>query len=339
MKNICIIFSFLITSVSLIGQDQVKILIDEGVQLHDEKKFDKAIEKYKEALVIDSDSWLACYELSYTYFELKDYENCIQYAEESINNDRNNSYSSYVILGSAYDLMGKPKKAVKTYGKGIKKFFDKYLLYYNLGLTQYNLMESNDAKKNIEKAIELNPNHASSHLVLAHIGANDAQRTPAVLSLYYFLMLEPDSQRSKDALDLLKRLLKKGVTRRDENNVDVTLTMNKGNEFGASELMMSLLEASKNLEENKDKSPGELFYENTESFFTILSELNEKNKAKDFHKRFYVPFFKQVVAEGHVEAFSYYIQISSEDKEVLLWLEMNRDKIAKFASWFETQNN
>lgn len=326
-------------TVTLAGQSQVELLVEEGSKFHDEKNYDKAIEKYKEALAIDSDSWLVHYEMAFTYYESKDYENTIIHAEESIKSDENNAYYSYVILGSAYDLVGKPKKAIKVYEKGIKKFPEKYLLYYNLALTTYNLNDLKSAEPNVIKAIQLNPNHSTSHLLLAYMNNQKGLRSKTVLSLYYFLMLEADSPRSPDALKLLKNLLKKGVSRRDEKTIDVKLTMNDDDQFGASELMMSLLEASKSLEENKDKSEGVLFYENTESFFTILSELNEEEKKRDFHKSFYVPYFKKMSRDGHVEALSYYIQMSAKEREVLLWLEANGDKINQFGTWFENTSH
>lgn len=339
MKNLFVFYLLLQGCISLTAQSQIELLVNEGTKLHDEKKYTQAIEKYKEALKLDPQSWLAHYEMAFTYYESKSYENTITHAEESIKNDKNNAYYSYVILGSAYDLVGKPKKAIKVYEKGIKKFPEKYLLYYNLALTKYNINDLKGAEPHAIKAIKLNPNHASSHLLLAHLNKNKGLRSKAVLSLYYFLLLEADSPRSKDALTLLKSLLEKGVTRRDEKNIDVTLNMNDDKEFGASDLMMSLLEASKSLEENKDKSTGVLFYENTESFFKILGELNEKNKKQDFHKSFYVPYFKKMVVDDHVETLSYYIQMSSKDREVLLWLETNGGKISKFGEWFENTSH
>ncbi|TMM58148.1 tetratricopeptide repeat protein [Maribacter algarum] len=331
-------FFFLLVGFSLKGQSQVDSLVNEGTKYHDEKNYEKAIEKYQEALKINPDSWLAHYEIAFSSYEMKDYENAILNAEKSIKNDKNSAYYSYVILGSAYDIIGKPKKAIRAYEKGIKKFPKKYLLYYNLALTYYNLNDIINAEPNAIKAIEFNPSHPSSHLLLAYMNNQKGERSKTVLSLYYFLMLEANSPRSKEALNLLNSLHKKGVTRRDEKNIDVVVNVNDDKDFGASELMMSLLEASKNLEENKDKSQGELFFENTKSFFTILGELNDKKPKSSFQKRFYVPFFKKLVHDKHTEAFSYYIQMSSEDKEVLTWLELNGNQIEKFGNWYENQN-
>ncbi len=335
MKNALFLFLFFMGNIALYSQSKVETLINEGIKLHDKKNYEKAIEKYGAALELEPDSWLAHYEMAFSYFESKDYENAIVHCEESIKSDQNNAYYSYVVLGSAYDLINKPKKAIKTYEKGIRKFPKQYLLYYNLALTHYNLKNTKKAEPNAIRAIELNPKHSSSHLLLAYMSNQKGERTKTVLSLYYFLMLEADSSRAKDALDLLKNLQQKGVTQRDEKNIDVVLSINDDNEFGASDLMMSLLQASNNLEENKDKPKEELFYENTKSFFTILGELNEKEEKKDFHKSFYVPYFKKMVDDGHVETLSYYIQISSQDKAIMLWLELNGKKIEEFSSWFE----
>ncbi len=338
MKKGLIWIFLLAACIATRGQAPSEKLIDEGIELHEEKKYTEAIAKYEEALKLDPTSWRAHYEMAFSYYASKDYENAIVHAEESIKNDKNNAYYSYVVLGSAYDLINKPKKAIKTYEKGIKRFPKMYLLHYNLGLTHYNLNDLKDAEDHVVKAIKLNPNHASSHLLLAYMTNKQGERSKTILSLYYFLTLEADSPRSKDALHLLKQLQKKGVTKRDDKNVDIVLTMDDNKDFEASDLMLSLLQAANHSEENNDKSAEELFFENTKSFFTILGELNEKKKRKDFWEDFYVSHFYRLIEDGHCEALSYYVQMSSEEKPIMLWLELNGKKIEEFDDWFEKNN-
>jgi len=165
MKKLFILYILLFICATTKAQSSIQKLINEGIEFHDKKQYQKAIDKYKEALKIDTNSWLANYEIAFSYFQLKDYENTIKHSEKSIKNDKNNAYYSYIILGSAYDLINKPQKAIKTYKKGIHKFPKVFLLHYNLSLTYYNLKDIKNAEPYAIKAIQLNPNHSSSHLI------------------------------------------------------------------------------------------------------------------------------------------------------------------------------
>ncbi len=98
----------------------------------------------------------------------------------------------------------------------------------------------------------------------------------------------------------------------------------------AAELMLSLLEASNALEENKDKTEQELFIENSESFFKIIGEQNEK---KNFWWAFYADFYAAMIKAGHNEVFCNYITQSKKDEKVIEWLNANEDKVTAFSKW------
>ena len=81
-----------------------------------------------------------------------------------------------------------------------------------------------------------------------------------------------------------------GVERKDEKNINVSVPFtSKSDDFGAAEMMISLLEASKYAEENKNKTEMEIFIEKNKSIFSILGELKKENKG--FWWDFYVTKF------------------------------------------------
>lgn len=333
MKSVFAFLFFISIGMSALGQKDAQTLVNEGIKLHDGKEYLKAIQKYEEALKLDKDSWLAHYEMAFSYFELKNYEKAIEHSEISIKHDKNNAYFSYVILGSAYDLINNPKKAIKTYQKGIKKFPEVSLLHYNLALTYYQQKDLASAEPHAIEAIKLNPGHPSSHLILAYLNYDKGKRIESVLPLYHFLMLEPNSPRAEQALNVLHGLLEKGVSKDGDKNVNITLSVSKEeDDFGAAEMMMSLLEASKNLEENEGKTSEELFFENSVSMFKILGELKDKKK-KGFWWNFYVPYFYKMAQDDQVETMAYLIQLSSQKEPVLNWLRTNETKLESFSQW------
>ncbi|MCL2101892.1 MAG: hypothetical protein FWH22_09310, partial [Fibromonadales bacterium] len=106
-------------------------------------------------------------------------------------------------------------------------------------------------------------------------------------------------------------------------------------EFSAAEMMLAMLEASNSLEKNKDKTPEELFVNNSESFFSTLGVLKENGKKKsNIWWDFYIPFFYDLAKSEYIDVFCYYISISSNEKAIE-WLETNDDRFEDFGKWIK----
>lgn len=334
MKQLPIILSLLITSLLVKGQDnQFDNLIQQGIKLHDNGEYEKAIEKYNEALEIQPNSSLANYEISYSYLSLKDYENAEKYSKQVIENNNGHELHSYIVYGTALDLQGKTKKSVKVYEEALKSY-DHYLLHYNHAISCFNLGDIEKAYESTINAIMNNASHASSHLLLSSIMEKKGSRIKSVLPLYFFLLIEPNSPRSNSAYENLVNKLDFGVEKKSEKEIDVSIPLNDSEDadFGAAEMMISLSKASNYTEENENKSEMELFAENNKSIFSVLGEL-KKNKSKGIWWEFYVTFFYDIVQNDHIRAYSYYISQSSGKQEVYDWVESNREDLDNFLNW------
>ena len=292
MKKHFLIFGLLLLSTFLYSQISVDSLVEVGIQYHDNGEFVQAIETYKTALEIEPNSPLVNYEIALTYMYSGDYQNAIKHSDKVIK--RNDKYllQAYLVKGSCLDYLGKTKESIKLFKKGIKKFGDDHLLYYNLGYNYYNIKEFDKAEKAFIKAINTKANHASSHLFLGYLMYEKNQRVQSLLSLHFFLLLEPNSERSQNAYNLLQSQLSGGVERNQEEpgKIDIFLSPDQlKSEFGTIDMMITILEASKSLEENEGKSDDQMFIENTTSFFKILGEHKTKENT-GFWWDFYVPF-------------------------------------------------
>lgn len=314
-------------------ENQIKELVSQGIELHDQGKYDEAIAKYKAALAIDKNSSEANYELSYTYLETQHYEEGIKHSKLVIEQNSDNQHGAYIILGSCLDLAGKPEKAIKIYKEGLEKFPNSNLLNYNLALTSYNQKDYDGAEKAAINAIIAKPTHGSSHIILAATMKAKGQRVKALLSTYYFLMLEPNSKRSKNNYNSLRTLLGQGVEKKDEKSINVNVPLNPSNdnEFDAAEMMVSMLAASQFTEENKNKSELELFAETTNKFFSVLGEL--KNEKTGFWWDFYVTKLYDLVQTNNDTAFSYHISQSNDSEIVTKWMTDNANKMQSFSNW------
>ena len=337
MKKIILTITLLLASLFIFSQNNTESFIKEGIQYHDSGKFDKAIESYKKALKLDPKSTLIHYEIALSYVSKGDYKQAVKYSDFVLKQKDKYMLQAYLTKGSALDMMGKTKKSIKLFEKALKKEEKHYLLHYNLGVNYYKIGKLDKAEENMIEAIGLNPNHASSHLILANIHHQKGNSVQTLLASHYFLFLEPDSKRTPDVTQFLQKYFGGNVSKDPSkpNNINISLSSNFDEQFGAVELMVSLLEASKTLEENKGKTDDEMFVENTESFFTILGELKEK-KNKSIWWDFYTPFFYDLSKTKHLETYCKYITQQANEKSQV-WLSENENKLIEFDAWLQSQ--
>ena len=336
MKNFLLILGILLTT-SCFGQGKIDSLVKIGIQYHDNGEYEKAIKVYNEALKIDPKSTLVNYELALTYMYSGDNEKVIKHSDVVIKQKKDHLLPAYIAKGSALDNLGKTKQSIELFKKAITEFGDNYLLYYNLGVNYSKIQDNINAEKAFINAIMNNPNHTSSHYGLALVEKEQNQRVQSLLSLYYFLFLEPSSKRAEIAYQLLKEQLV-GSVKKDENNpmnINIFLDPQRmDSEFSPAELMLAMLEASNPLEENK--TPDELFVDNTKSFFTVLGELSENDKKTNIWWSVYVPFFYDLAKSEYIDVFCYFISISSNEN-AREWLKTNNEKFENFGKWINEE--
>ncbi|MGE0021903.1 MAG: tetratricopeptide repeat protein [Draconibacterium sp.] len=332
MKKTRLLFLLILTlfAISVSAQTPTaQDIVNEGIKYHDEGNYPKAIETYKKALEINPNSGLALYEMALTYFTIKDYQNAEIASKKAIDANDDHKMHAYMMLGNSLDMLGEPKKAIKAYEKAIKDY-DNYLLYYNYALACLNAGETEKAYDAAIKAILNNSSHASGHLILSQVMEKKGSRIKAMLPLYFFLMLEPNSARSEVNYKALRGFIDLGVTQTSKKNINVSVPTDKDADFGAAEMMISLSRASNALEENKDKTDLELFANNNEKIFLMLGELKKENTG--FWWDFYVPFFYEMATKNLVKPYSYYIS-QSAGEEAGKWIEENEAEFEKFKNW------
>ncbi|MCV9389059.1 tetratricopeptide repeat protein [Reichenbachiella ulvae] len=329
-----VLFCLILNGTSAWAQKTMEEYVKEGIDYHDRGQYDLAIEAYQQALAINENSDLVNYEIAMTYHFAKQYDKALAHADKVIQLNEKYLIPAYTTKGNCLDAMGQSEEAIKTYQEALARLGDNYLLYYNMALTYYNMNRSEASEAAALQAIRINPKHASSHLLLGYLLRDQEKKVQSILSLHYFLFLEPHSSRSKGAFDLLTDQFYGNVEKGGGSDVTINLSsgsLDKKNEFGSAELMISMLAASNNLEENKDKSTEELFVSNSESFFKILGEIKKK-KYRGLWWEFYVPFYYDMAQTWHLETYCYYIS-QSDNPEAQAWLKANTKRLDLFNAW------
>jgi tetratricopeptide (TPR) repeat protein len=312
-----------------------KDIIKEGADLHDKGDFDGAIARYEQVLKENPNDIEALYEMSFSYFAKKDYQKSLEISQRAAQYKSNLLPIIYGQIGNAFDELGDSKKALEYYKAALKLDPSLFLVHFNMAVMYARAGKLTEARESCKQSALLNPNYGSAQRLMGAIFDKDGYRVPALLASSRFLILEPNTKRSEAALQAITKIMEMGVSDGgDGKNIHIFMdpkTKKDEGDFDGVTLLMSLMKAADLTEENKKKSEWERRVHNFETLFAVLGE--QKTDKSKFTWKFYAPYFVEMKAKGHVEAFVYYIHQSSSTREVGDWLNQNRDKVASFLSW------
>jgi len=343
MKNLYLIIALLLLTAAVVRaqNDNTETLIKEGITLHDKGEYKAALKKYNEVLAMDKNNGEAMYEASITYMSLKNYEKSIEYCDRLIATGENATLA-YINKGTALDLMGDYDKSVAVYKEGIEKYPDEFLLHFNLGITYMKGNEIKKAEMKMYDALQNNPEHSSSNLILAYTQVYQQSKVRAILAFYYFLMLESGSPRARKAFIALNEMMGAGVTKEGSNKININIAADRDttDPFYMADFYLSILSASMHSGDYAKMSESEKFYEYTKGFIDFIGDKVNTEAEHNFYINFYVRFLRDVEKEGLLKAYCYAISATSI-KESENWVEKNKSEVIKLYDWFEryTSNN
>lgn len=305
------------------GQRKIDPLLRKGIEYHDSRQYDKAIEAYKQALQIDSTSAEAMYELSLSLLQSGDFESAIHYSDKLIDRDDKFAILAYNTKGSSLNYMGRPNEAIAVFLEGIERYEDFPHLYYNLGLAYFATKDYGKAKEAYLHTLRLNPKHSGAHLNLGRTMMMEDKRIESLLGLYYFLLLEPATDRSEWASTTMQ---------------EVFFNLNEsGSDYQeADKKLIKLLEENER-EIIQGDSGFDLFIKDTKAFFLVLNDIQEVTNPQEASVwDNYISFFKLLSIRGYTEPFCYYIS-HQFNPEAEVWRKKNEARLTDFARWLAQQ--
>lgn len=355
MKKNTLFAIFLIALFGLKAHSQnptVDELLQEGVELHDAGEYEEAIDRYLEVLEIDSTSLLAIYEISLSYLALKDFENSMEYSTRVIDSGHEQlSLGAYAVKSEALAEMDRVDEAIALLQVGLDAYGDEYLLHFNLALNYYKKGDINKTLEHVKRAIDVDKTHSGAFLLYAYTLNDKGLWVQGILSFQMFLLLEPDSRRSKNAFEELLQTMQ--IRKRSEplersfiqqqlmrNQPDTALHANEipplSIEGGLNRNLVyhaitttldSLTTSGEEIDEFTQ------FKAVNKAILDVLEKESLKNEEGIFWT-FYVPFFSRIAESDYYDTFCRYISVSYYP-ESLEWWQQNPDAAVNFVIWFE----
>jgi antitoxin component YwqK of YwqJK toxin-antitoxin module/Flp pilus assembly protein TadD len=308
-------------------------VIEEGIRLYDDGRYDQAIAKYKTISRNDTNYIEALAELALAYIADKQNRQAVDVCHEALKVPSAFQFNLYNSLGTALDEMNRSDEAIAAYKEGIKKFPYKYLLPFNLAVTYLKGEQRDSALVYLQRAITLNPYHASSHLRLGMLYLEQGRVIPAMLALSFFLGLEPNSERGNNVILLLNKVAA-GEYEFDKSKL-VDPAAFKDDDFSEVD---ALFHSQVSLSA-KYKSSTRLNFPVTKQMQLILEKLKYNAGDKGFCMQTYVPFFLQMNKDKQYPVFAYWSLASVNMKEITKWFRKNKSKVNDFVEWERKQIN
>ncbi|MET4108103.1 tetratricopeptide repeat protein [Hymenobacter sp. UYP22] len=319
-------------------------LVQQGVALFDQGKYDEAVLRYKEALKQNGSNSTARYELAMTYNALDRNEEAVELCRQILKEDPKPGASFYSTYGNALDGLKKPKEAAKVYQEGLKRYPNDGALHFNLGVTQATALgQPAEAIGSMQQSVRYRPGHANSLNALSLLLQQEGNRVPALLTRLRLLQVEPTGARAEAALARFDALLGQGVEKTGAKAVTINIspetlknTGKKGrpDNFSAADMLLSMSGAMDYSEENKDKTPTEQLIRKLDALISVLDELHPAQQ-EGFTWQYLVPYFVELKKQGYLPALAYAVQESraARTPEVHNWLANHTATVEEFRSW------
>src|SRR5262245_26182558 len=308
-----------------------------GIMLYDQRKYDEAIARFEEVAKDSPDNMIALYELALAYSAKKESQKAIDLAA------RGTQYKLpppqlgqfYAMIGNLLDMAGEPKRAVEVYQKGIEATPTVGLLYYNMAVTYSGTLNDPDAaKKALKQGAMADPNHAGTQLMLAKLFLADDLKSPALMALSRFLLLEPATQRTAEAYPLWIRILNGGPTN-PQGGLSISVNPNQKKDEGdltKLDLFIGLSKAAA-AKTSEGASQIQSLAAQFDNLLGVYASADPGDDKGTFLWTYYLPFFSEMRARKLVEPFIYFVSQRTTMPGTREWLNANRERVNALLGW------
>lgn len=328
-------------------RERAQALMDLGIKLMDEGNTKEAIGYLEEAKKLDPDDPSYDYEIAFAYNIDKNYKKVIKVCE-GLTKHKNVFPKVYQMLGNAYDYDGNPKKAIKTYERGMNVFPNAGNLYLERGNMELMKEEYNAALEFYIEGTKVEPMYPSNYYWCAKLYLSTENEYLGMIYGEIFINLERNSGRTVEISELLYNTYKSEITFPTDTSVSVSFASNTINV--SSEDLKKKNSAENLIAQLTRTSYGLSVYEMTLAL-SVVSEREVSLESLDrirtkFRENYYsteqnvaypnalFEYQKTIQEAGHMEAYNYWLLSQGDSDGFTTWMEANESKWDDFIDWY-----
>jgi len=189
--------------------DEALPLFNSGIELFQAEKFLEAAGQFERALVVRPDFFEALENLAFSYFRAEQYEKAIETAKKALE-IKPDSYQMLKTISVSYSALGDEVKA-SEYLEKMKVLPDAQFSpeeLYNMAVTAANQGNDQEAKTYFVRSVELKPDFALGHyqLGMCYFRLQDFEEAKKELTKY--VELDPEGEHVKVAQAVLDHITK-----------------------------------------------------------------------------------------------------------------------------------
>ncbi|MBK8147284.1 MAG: tetratricopeptide repeat protein [Acidobacteria bacterium] len=317
-----------------------KFLMQQGIALHDNKKFDVAIQKYQLVLDENPDCTAAMYEMALSYAAKGDVDKALEIAMNGVKYKSTELSLFYILIANTWDDQGKSQDSIELYKDAIKFLKDEKnsqkalsSVYYNLGVTYARQKLYKESREALKNAVYSNFGYGSPNYLLAEVFLSGKYKVPAMLAAARFVSLELNSARAKRSAQIFLSILKSAKKDEKTGTINIFLDLDAPKDegdFGMYDLVLGTLTTIESKKE-ETKSDDEIFAEAFDSLVALLSE--DKKLKSTFVGKTYIRFLVELKKKGFSKVLAYLILQQDGNKTAEKWLVENGEKTKDFIDW------
>ena len=189
---------------------QVRLTMDEGLQLFNQGEYEQALTAFNTALELDDQQPTLWANVGNAHSKLNQNEQAIEAYQKAIDLAPEDP-TLYQNMGGLYASMGDTEKARELYQQavGLSAYGDPKAAavnYYNMGVTFINSGKTEDAIEALTKALEADPEYAEAHYQLGISMLGTGQMEDSSGHLKKYLELAPQGPNAEVARQLVEQL-------------------------------------------------------------------------------------------------------------------------------------
>lgn len=322
-------------------EEKVAAYIEAAIKAMDKGEFDESLEYLEQAKELDPDNIDVLYEMAMANYIKREYKTAEKILKKLTKHDQ--VYDRvYQMLGNCYDMQGKRPKAIKTYDKGLKKFPNSGILNLERGNMELAAKEYSKALNYYEQGIKGDPSFPSNYYWATKIYLASTEEVWGMVYGEIFLNLERTSKRTAEISQLLYDTYKSEINFKGDSSFSISFS--KSTTINLS--MDDLLDTTK----LKKLMPFGMIYEmklstaivgqkeiNLASLNTIRRNFIREYFGDDTYENYPNILFdyqKELVENGHFEAYNYWLLSKGNIKEFNAWQANNKEKWESFFKWY-----